>query len=108
MSPEQWLGSGIDHLTDIWACGLLLHQMICGCQPLPAGQIFTIVKLEASMPSMAEAAPPGVPCKLIQVVDRCLCKRKEERWPSATELLAALEPFLPGLRTLGARTDRGG
>ena len=42
---------------------------------------------------MAAAAPPGVPRALIEIVDRCLRKRKDERWASARELLAALEPF---------------
>src|SRR5262249_38157002 len=34
MSPEQWHGSDVDHLTDIWACGILLYHMICGAHPL--------------------------------------------------------------------------
>ncbi|HWU88652.1 MAG TPA: protein kinase [Kofleriaceae bacterium] len=106
MSPEQWgIGIEIDHLTDIWACGLLLHQMICGRHPLPPNQLITTAKLELPMPSMAEAAPPGVPRELIQVVDRCLLKGKDQRWSSAAELLAALEPFLPGRRSLELRID---
>jgi len=99
MAPEQWgTGPAIDHQSDLWACGILLHQMICGRYPLPASQILQTAVIEQPMPSMAEAAPPGVPGELIRAVDRCLRKPKDERWPSAAELLGALAPFLPGRR----------
>ncbi len=104
MSPEQWgIGIEIDSLSDIWACGVLLHRMICGrhpLHPLDGNQLVVTAMLELPMPSMAEAAPPGTPRELIQIVDRCLLKLKEQRWQSATELMKALEPYLPGRRAV--------
>ena len=109
MSPEQWgIGIEIDHLTDIWACGVLLYRMICGrhpLHPLDGNQLVVTAMLELPMPSMAEAAPADVPRELIHIVDRCLLKLKEQRWQSAAELLAALEPFQPGRRTLELQID---
>jgi serine/threonine protein kinase len=109
MSPEQWgIGIEIDHLTDIWATGILLHRMICGrhpLHPLDGNQLVVTAMLELPMPSMAEAAPPDVPRELIQIVDRCLLKLKEQRWQSAGELLTALEPFLPGRRMQELQLD---
>ncbi len=109
MSPEQWgIGIEIDHLTDIWACGVLLHRMICGrhpLHPLDGNQLVVTAMLELPMPSMQEAAPPDVPRELIQIVDRCLLKTKEQRWQSAEELLRALEPFLPGRRMKELQLD---
>jgi len=109
MSPEQWgIGIEIDHLTDIWACGILLHRLICGrhpLHPLDGNQLVVTAMLELPMPSMAEAAPPDVPRELIQIVDRCLLKIKEQRWQSAEELLQALEPFLPGHRKEELQAD---
>jgi serine/threonine protein kinase len=102
MSPEQWgIGIEVDHLTDIWACGVLLHRMICGrhpLYPLDGNQLVVTATLEIPMPSMAEAAPTDVPRELIQIVDRCLLKDKTQRWQSAAQLLSALELFLPGRR----------
>jgi serine/threonine protein kinase len=81
MSPEQWgLGIPIDHLADLWACGILLHQMICGRHPLDPNNFLATAVLEEPMPSMAAAAPSDMPRELIQIVDRCLRKRKDERW----------------------------
>jgi serine/threonine protein kinase len=109
MSPEQWgIGIEIDHLSDIWACGVLLHRMICGrhpLHPLDGNQLVVTAMLELPMPSMTEAAPPDVPRELIQVVDRCLLKLKEQRWQSTGELLRALEPFLPGRRSVELQLD---
>ena len=109
MSPEQWgIGIEIDHLTDIWACGVLLHRMICGrhpLHPLDGNQLVVTAMLELPMPSMQEAAPPDVPRELIQIVDRCLLKMKEQRWQSASELLKALEPFVPGRRSQELKID---
>ncbi|MEJ7600989.1 MAG: serine/threonine-protein kinase, partial [Kofleriaceae bacterium] len=109
MSPEQWgIGIEIDHLTDIWATGILLHRMICGrhpLHPLDGNQLVVTAMLELPMPSMQEAAPSDVPRELIQIVDRCLLKMKEGRWQSAGELLTALEPFLPGRRTQELQLD---
>ncbi|MBA2541101.1 MAG: serine/threonine protein kinase, partial [Deltaproteobacteria bacterium] len=97
MSPEQWgIGIEIDHLTDIWAVGILLHRLICGrhpLHPLDGNQLVVTAMLELPMPSMQESAPIDVPRELVQIVDRCLLKLKEQRWQSAGELLAALEPF---------------
>jgi serine/threonine protein kinase len=109
MSPEQW-GNGveIDHLTDIWACGLLLHRLICGRHPLyslDGNRFFVTAALDLPMPSMRESAPPEVPRGLIEVVDRCLLKRKEQRWQRAEELLEALLPFLPGCQIPIAQPD---
>ncbi len=109
MSPEQWgIGIEIDHLTDIWACGILLHRLICGrhpLHPLDGNQLVVTAMLELPMPSMQEAAPADVPRELIQIVDRCLLKIKEHRWQSAGELLAAIEPFLPGRRVAELQLD---
>src|SRR3569623_2324100 len=100
MSPEQWgIGIEIDHLSDVWACGVLLHRMICGrhpLHPLDGNQLVVTAMLELPMPSMTAAAPPDVPRELIQIVDRCLLKNKEQRWQSVAELMRALEPFMPG------------
>jgi len=109
MSPEQWgIGIEIDHLSDIWACGILLHRMICGkhpLAPLDGNQLVVTAMLELPMPSMAESAPADCPKELVQIVDRCLLKMKEQRWQSVSELLRALEPFQGGRRTQELQID---
>jgi hypothetical protein len=101
MSPEQWQvgATEIDHRTDVWATGIMLFQMLSGRHPYEVltvpDPLAWVVKLDESMPPLAEHAP-DVPPELADVVDRCLRKRKAERLPDARGLLRALEPFLPG------------
>ncbi|MET0406707.1 MAG: protein kinase, partial [Cystobacter sp.] len=99
MSPEQWgIGVPIDHRTDIWAVGIMLFRMIAGkhpLEPLRGPQLMVTGILEEPMPRLQQMAP-GVPPDLAAVVDRCLFKSRDERFPDATALLRALEPFLPG------------
>ncbi|RKH03078.1 serine/threonine-protein kinase PknK [Corallococcus sp. CA053C] len=108
MSPEQWgIGVPIDNRTDIWAVGLMLFRMIAGkhpLDPLRGPQLMVTGMLDEPMPKLRSMAP-DVPQELAAVVDRCLLKRKEERFPDAASLLRALEPFLPGRFSRELRVD---
>ncbi len=99
MSPEQWgIGIEIDHRTDIWATGIMLFKMLSGRHPLEelrGEQLIVTAMLDQPMPKLAEVCP-DLPPGLAAVVDRCLLKRKEDRFPDARSLMLALEPFQPG------------
>ncbi len=99
MSPEQWgIGVSIDHRTDIWAVGIMLFRLLSGRHPLQGleGMALSVTgRLTEPMPKLRDVAP-SVPPELCDVVDRCLLKKKEERFPDALALLRALEPYLPG------------
>jgi hypothetical protein len=108
MSPEQWgIGVEIDHRTDIWAVGIMLFRMLSGkhpLDPLRGPQLMVTAMLDEAMPRLREMAA-DVPQELADVVDRCLLKPKEQRFPDALSLLRALEPFLPGRYTRELRID---
>lgn len=108
MSPEQWgIGVDIDHRTDIWAVGIMLFRMLAGKHPLDplyGPQLMVTAQLDEPMPRLGDVAP-DVPPDLAAVVDRCLYKLKDLRFPDAASLLRALEPFLPGRYTRELRLD---
>ncbi|MCY1002861.1 protein kinase [Myxococcus sp. MISCRS1] len=99
MSPEQWgNGVGVDHRTDIWAVGIMLFRMLSGrhpMEPLRGPQLMVTAMMDEPMPQL-RAVLPDIPGELASVVDRCLLKPKEQRFPDALAVLRALEPFLPG------------
>ncbi|HEX5749353.1 MAG TPA: protein kinase [Archangium sp.] len=108
MSPEQW-GNGVpvDHRTDIWAVGIMLFRMLAGrhpLEPLRGSQLAVTAFLDEPMPRLRDALPDA-PAELAAIVDRCLLKHKEERFPDALALLRALEPFLPGRYARELRID---
>ena len=92
MAPEQWLGAEIDPRADLWALGIILYEMVTGTHPFtPATmqQLLEVQALDRPMPSVYERRPDVG--SLGEVIDRCLQKRRDERFGSAAELLAALE-----------------
>jgi serine/threonine protein kinase len=97
MSPEQWGVAPIDHRTDFWAVGIMLFQMLAGRHPLPpdAPPVITAM-MEEPMTKLRDVAPE-VPAGLAEVIDRCLMKKADDRYPDAAALLRALEPFQPGI-----------
>jgi eukaryotic-like serine/threonine-protein kinase len=100
MSPEQWGADTVDARTDLWAVGIMLYRMVVGrhpLAPLDGRHLMVTAVLEQPMPS-AHNAGADMPPELADIIDACLKKRKAERMPSATKLLAALEPLLPGQR----------
>ncbi|WP_437931546.1 protein kinase [Sorangium sp. So ce291] len=101
MSPEQLLGLDVDARTDLWAVGIMLHELLTGRHPLDpfsVARVSSIVNLDVPMPSLRQRHPDvGM---LGALVDRCLEKRKDERLGSARELLAELEALVPGRKAL--------
>ncbi|WP_373372259.1 serine/threonine-protein kinase [Sorangium atrum] len=101
MSPEQWRGTDIDQASDIWAVGIMLHELVIGSHPLAPvnpGRLLGVTLLDEPMPQVSARHPElGA---LGAIIDRCLCKRKSERFASAQELLTELLPLLPGRREI--------
>ncbi|WP_437511960.1 nSTAND1 domain-containing NTPase [Sorangium sp. So ce1099] len=106
MSPEQLLGGGVDHRTDLWAIGVMLYELLTGKHPLDPfslARLSDIVDLDVPMPSLRESRPElGA---IGALVDRCLKKSKDERIGSARELLAELEALLPSRKPLELGED---
>ncbi|MBL8939306.1 MAG: AAA family ATPase, partial [Archangium sp.] len=97
----------IDHRADIWAVGIMLFKMLTGkhpLDPLKGHQLMVTGMLDKPMPTLHSKAPE-IPIPLAQIVDKCLMKRKEDRFPDAVTLLRALEPFLPGRYTQEIKID---
>lgn len=95
MSPEQREGADIDARTDLYACGIVLYEMLTGERPQGT-----------DLPS---ALRPGVPDILDEVFRRSYT-RLDRRFASAQQVLDALNivpPPIPKARGVG-RGTRGG
>lgn len=92
MSPEQREGGDVDARTDLYACGIVLYEMLTGERPQGS-----------DLPS---ALRPEVPAILDDVFRRSYT-RLDRRFGSAHQMLAALSPGpppLPGVRA-GAKNQ---
>jgi serine/threonine-protein kinase len=89
MAPEQLRGQSATAASDVWAIGVVLHEMFAGERPFHDGTGFEIAS--AILEQHPRALPPTVPTILRGVISRCLAKDPTHRYRHAGELLAALE-----------------
>jgi serine/threonine-protein kinase len=111
MSPEQCRAGRPDPHTDIYACGVILHEMVSGCLPFTGADPFEIMRkqVEEAPPSL-EAIAPDVPPRLAEVARRALAKRPEDRFQSASAMMDALRTAArtPEARSRPARSTGAG
>jgi eukaryotic-like serine/threonine-protein kinase len=92
-TPPERLRSGcVDSLSDLWAVGILLYQMVSGQQPYEGRTAEELERLILSRPPAP--LPESSPAALRALLQRCLAFRPESRFQSATELRQALEGLL--------------
>src|SRR5256885_6485875 len=62
MSPEHVRGSAIDHRSDIWSLGVLLHEMLTGVRPFRADDVPALADAILNQdPSLIATSHPDVP-----------------------------------------------
>ena len=94
MSPEQCEGlKGVTTATDIFALGVILHELLTGEIPYTGGTSLQVMR------KISEAHPPelpGVNPNLRAICRKCLARLPEERYGTGDELAAELEAWLHG------------
>ncbi|NUN01965.1 MAG: protein kinase [Bryobacteraceae bacterium] len=89
MSPEQVRGAQVDHRSDIFSLGLVLHEMLTGKKVFEresAAEIMSAILKEDPPP-----LPSALPAALAFIVSRCLEKNPESRFQSAHDLGVSLQ-----------------
>lgn len=93
MSPEQCKGGNIDARTDLYACGVMLFEMLTGRKPFVADDPIQVVRkhLLEKPPTLASVVPNVEFGDLESVVAKALSKSPGDRYPSAVEMAKAVE-----------------
>jgi serine/threonine protein kinase len=110
MAPEVLRGKQGDHLSDLWAFGVLLYEAAAGKLPFRGNTGFELTS--AILREPPPPLPPSVPYGLAAIIQRCLMKEPAERYQRASEVRAALEAIQgavlqsrhPSEETRGPRT----
>jgi eukaryotic-like serine/threonine-protein kinase len=98
MSPEQVRGQEADHRADIFSFGVILYEMLSGRRTFSGGSAVEVMNaiLKEDQPELGETNAKISPA-LDKIVRRCLEKKPERRFQSASDLSFALEALsLPG------------
>jgi serine/threonine protein kinase len=95
MSPEQINGEALDGRSDLYALGVVGFLLLSGRLPFAAASVAAILNAHLNHPAPALASvAPRVPAPIAAVIDRCLEKRREARYPTGESLADALEKAL--------------
>jgi serine/threonine-protein kinase len=94
MSPEQMRDEPLDGRADQFSWGVMAYELLGGNLPWRLGG--SPLQLVAEILSARPVLPlrdfaPDVPPAAAAVIDRALCKSREDRFPGMRELLAALD-----------------
>jgi len=96
MSPEQAGGGEVDGRSDCFGLGCTMYLLLTGQLPFPGdnGLERLIRRLkEPAVPILSFR--PDLPTALVQVVERLLARRPEDRFQTAAEAAEALRALLP-------------
>jgi predicted ATPase/signal transduction histidine kinase len=108
MSPEQTgrMNRTLDYRTDFYSLGITLYEMLTGKLPFPNNDpleiVYSHIAVQAISPHQINAE---IPATISQIVMKLMAKNAEDRYQSATGLLADLETCLHQLETTGEIAD---
>ena len=91
LSPEQARGEEATTQSDIYACGVVLYELLAGRPPFEGPNALAIAHqhLHATPPPLRELAP-SLDARLEEVVMRALAKAPEDRFQDTSDFAAAL------------------
>jgi serine/threonine-protein kinase len=108
LSPEQIDARVVDHRADLYALGLVLHEMLAGEPPFRAASPRKLLDLQctAEPPPLPEDVRATLPRGVEELVAALLEKAPEDRPYLAEDVVARLAPFQPAAPVAGRPTER--
>jgi serine/threonine-protein kinase len=98
MSPEQCQGIPVDPRSDVYACGLLLYQLVTGEPPFQSDDPVELMKAQIfAAPLPPSDLRPGLDPRLEALALKALAKSPKDRHESAVALRAALADLYAAL-----------
>ncbi len=99
MSPEQVRGEALDHRSDLFALGVILHELLTGAVPFEAESMLGVLTATMTQePVRPSQRARGCPLVLEDLCLRLLVKAPSDRPASCEAVAAEIEEFLEGAK----------
>ncbi len=95
MSPEQCVATNVDRRTDVFALGVIVHELLTGRRLFKRNSPYETYQavLECNVPRAASQNSEVDP-ELDAIIMKAVAREKEARWPTAESLGDALLGYL--------------
>jgi tetratricopeptide (TPR) repeat protein len=101
MSPEQANGDVVDVTSDIYAAGLIFYELLTGKMPYQAeSAVASLLKRSQQRALPVSQVDNTIPRQLSAIVARCIEPDRRRRYQHVSQLLADVEAFSPGARSV--------
>lgn len=91
MSPEQALGTPVDHRSDLFSLGVVLYELVTGKVAFPGTTLATLaIKIAQEQVEPIERSAADCPRGMTFIIDKLLSKKPEQRFQTAEALCEAL------------------
>lgn len=92
LSPEQARGEPVDPRSDLYALGLILHEMLTGQLPFANGTLAEVLAQRMlRTPEPVNRARPDTPPWVVRLVDRLLRPQPRARLQDAAQVVSAID-----------------
>jgi Tol biopolymer transport system component len=97
MAPEQLEGVEADVRTDIFALGVLIHEMVTGKKAFEAkSRVLLMSAIATAQPPPLALANASTPSELQHIVEVCMAKDPADRWQTVRDVLGELQALADG------------
>ncbi len=97
MAPEQGLGEQGDERSDLYSLGVIFYQLVTGKLPYDGETPLAVILKHLNEPVRSPLElRPDLPAPLDAIITRLMAKDPNERYQTATELIADLDRFERG------------
>ena len=106
MAPEQFLGTEVDALADLFSIGVIAYELLTGRKPFTGNTATVMQQVLNERPPDPSQLNARLSPLMDRVLQKALAKKREERFQSAREFAVAFEEAIDATLNAGPADPR--